>query len=655
MKKKFILLLLLMLIPIGSVSAEELGNSEAIIEAPTEDSESNTIISESQKESNITVDPQQEIESNNLNLELPVIENSQVQKTTGWIVENGNKYYVENGEKVAGFKTMDGKTYFFSRDNTKYGVMRTGKFQIGDYYYCFDDTTGEMLTGLFEYKGQKYFANESGELQLGYQTIDGKAYFFSRDKTMYGVLKTGKFQIDGAYKIFNESLQTGLFEFEGNKYYADSDGVLQGGFQIDNGKTYFFSRDNTKYGVMRTGKFQIGDYYYCFDDTTGEMLTGLFEYKGQKYFANESGELQLGYQTIDGKAYFFSRDKTMYGVLKTGKFQIDGAYKIFNESLQTGLFEFEGNKYYANSKGVLQTGFQTINEKRYFFSGDKTRFGVMRYGWIQYNGYRYYLDSDGTVVTGYKKIDGREYMFDDQGRMNTGFVTINGNTYYYYADGTFANDWLQIGNKKYFFNSLGVQIGANVKKVIDVSYHQGVIDWDKVIAEGSVDGVILRIAAGCEEEDTQLARNISELKRLGIPYGIYIYSYAENYNEGRLYAEFTVNVIKKYGMNPTLGIYLDLESNSVTSYMGVTEYTNVVNGYMDVMKANGYGNNTKIYTYKNYADTALNSEYLRSLIAWVAQYNHYCTYTGSYVGWQYSSTEKIPGINTNVDVNVWFN
>lgn len=108
-------------------------------------------------------------------------------------------------------------------------------------------------------------------------------------------------------------------------------------------------------------------------------------------------------------------------------------------------------------------------------------------------------------------------------------------------------------------------------------------------------------------------------------------------------------------MNPTLGIYLDLESNSVTSYMGVTEYTNVVNGYMDVMKANGYGNNTKIYTYKNYADTALNSEYLRSLIAWVAQYNHYCTYTGSYVGWQYSSTEKIPGINTNVDVNVWFN
>ena len=192
------------------------------------------------------------------------------------------------------------------------------------------------------------------------------------------------------------------------------------GFKKINEKVYFFSRDNTQYGVMRTGKFQIGDFYYCFDNTTGAMFTGLFEYNNQKYYANNNGELQLGYQSVDGKTYFFSRDKTIYGALKTGKFEVDGKYQIFNEYLQIGLFEFEGNKYYANSKGVLQTGFHTINGKRYFFSGDKIRFGVMRYGWIQYNGYRYYLDSDGTVVTGYKKIDGREYMFDDQGRMNTG-------------------------------------------------------------------------------------------------------------------------------------------------------------------------------------------------------------------------------------------
>ena len=791
MKKKLILLLLLMLIPVVSVSAEELEQPEKIIDIPNESSESTTIIPDRQEGSGLAENSQQGTEFSDLNSSLPATENTLEKESTGWIEENGNKYYLENGNKVTGFKTINGQTYFFSRDTTRYGVMRTGKFEIDGYYYCFDDTTGALKTGFFDYGGNKYYTDNSGKIQKGFQVIDGKTYFFSRDTTRYGVMRTGKFEIDGDYYCFDDvtgilktdffeyggnkyytdnsgkiqkgfqqiggetyffsrdttrygvmrtgkfeidgyyycfddttgALKTGFFEYGGNKYYTDNTGKIQKGFQVIDGETYFFSRDTTRYGVMRTGKFEIDGYYYCFDDTTGALKTGFFEYGGNKYYTDNSGKIQMGFQEIDGETYFFSRDTTRYGVMRTGKFEIDGYYYCFDDTtgalktgffeygenkyytdnsgkiqkgfqqidgetyffsrdttrygvmrtgkfeidgyyycfddttgaLKRGFFEYGGDKYYTNTKGQLQTGFQTIGGKRYFFSRDTTRYGVMRYGWIEYNQYRYYLDNDGTVVTGYKNIDGRDYMFDEQGRMNTGFVTVNGNTYYYYADGTYANDWLQIGNTKYFFNSLGVQIGANVKKIIDVSYHQGVIDWDTVAAEGNIDGVILRIAAGCEEEDTQLARNISELKRLGIPYGIYIYSYAENYNEGRLYAEFTVNVIKKYGMNPTLGIYLDLESNSVTSYMGVTEYTNVVNGYMDVMKANGYGNNTKIYTYKNYADTALNSEYLRSLIAWIAQYNHYCTYTGSYVGWQYSSTERVPGINTNVDVNVWFN
>ena len=108
-------------------------------------------------------------------------------------------------------------------------------------------------------------------------------------------------------------------------------------------------------------------------------------------------------------------------------------------------------------------------------------------------------------------------------------------------------------------------------------------------------------------------------------------------------------------MNPTLGIYLDLESNNITSYMGTYEYEQVTRGFMYAMASNGYGSMTKIYTYKSMADNVLNSSYLRNLITWIAQYNHYCTYTGSYNAWQYSSTESIPGISGNVDVSVWFN
>lgn len=239
--------------------------------------------------------------------------------------------------------------------------------------------------------------------------------------------------------------------------------------------------------------------------------------------------------------------------------------------------------------------------------------------------------------------------------VETGFYKQNGYTYYRDKNGKQATDWIHITGTKYFFNSLGVMIGKNVRKVIDVSEHNGKINWDTVKSQGDVDGVILRISSsGLAREDAQLANNIAALKRLNIPYGIYIYSYAENYNEGKQYAEFTANVIKKYSMNPKIGIFLDLESNGITSYMGVSQYEKVVKGYVDTMFSKGYGNLTSIYTYKNYADTALNSSTLRPQITWIAQYNHFCTYSGSYVGWQYSSTERIPGISGNVDVSVWF-
>ena len=384
------------------------------------------------------------------------------------------------------------------------------------------------------------------------------------------------------------------------------------------------------------------------------LRTGIFEYNGNKYYADSEGTIQLGYQTIDGKTYFFSRDKTKYGIMRTGMFEIDGQLKIFDEYLKKGLFDYNGKKYYANSNGELQFGFQTIEGKKYFFSRDKTKYATMVHGWITYNNHKYYFDENGVMVTGYRNINNRDYLFDDYGRMNTGFVTINGKTYYYFANGSYANDWLVIGNKKYFFNSLGELIGSNVKKIIDISSYQGDIDWEKVKKEAGIDGVIVRIAAGCEKEDSKLAKNIEALKKYNIPYGIYIYSYAENYNEGKLYAEFTINTINKYNLNPSLGVYLDLESNSITSYMGVTQYTQVVKGYMETIAKTKYKDITKIYTYKNYADTALNSEYIRNQITWIAQYNHNCTYSGNYVGWQYSSTEKIPGISGNVDVSVWF-
>ena len=188
---------------------------------------------------------------------------------------------------------------------------------------------------------------------------------------------------------------------------------------------------------------------------------------------------------------------------------------------------------------------------------------------------------------------------------------------------------------------------SNVKLIIDVSYHQGNIDWDSLWASGAIDGVILRVAAGCEQEDSMLANYISNVKRLGIPYGIYIYSYAENYDEGVLYANFVNSVISKYGLNPTLGIYLDLESNTITSYMGTSEYEQVVRGFMSVIP------NANVYTYTNYANTVLNSDYIRPYITWIANYD-VTDRPGDYRGWQYTSAGNLSGINTRVDMSIFY-
>ena len=241
----------------------------------------------------------------------------------------------------------------------------------------------------------------------------------------------------------------------------------------------------------------------------------------------------------------------------------------------------------------------------------------------------------------------------------------NNNTYYYDAFGNMARDFKMIDGVKYFFNSLGVLIGSNVKKVIDVSKHQGIIDWETIKRNGDVDAVILRVAAGYAKVDDMFARNVSELNRLGIPYGIYLYSYAENQigyaeglgrmHEGALEAMRIIKTIKDYNVNLSLPIYYDLEKwkgSTINQNWTIDNYRPIVEAFDKVMTEYGYNSSWAIYANKYWAEDRLYEWDNR--IRWIAQYNHYCYYKGSYDMWQYSSTESVAGINGDVDVSVLF-
>lgn len=98
--------------------------------------------------------------------------------------------------------------------------------------------------------------------------------------------------------------------------------------------------------------------------------------------------------------------------------------------------------------------------------------------------------------------------------------------------------WGGTNASKTFYNGYDEVFASPALKVIDVSEWQGTIDWSKVKNSG-VDAVILRFAHSTSHFDKQFERNLSEVRRLGIPFGLYIFSAAQNSNDATSEAYFT--------------------------------------------------------------------------------------------------------------------
>ena len=187
---------------------------------------------------------------------------------------------------------------------------------------------------------------------------------------------------------------------------------------------------------------------------------------------------------------------------------------------------------------------------------------------------------------------------------------------------------------------------------IDVSEHQGRIDWNAVKASG-IDFAILRVGFGAPSwggrVDYQFNRNISECERLGIPYGVYIYSYAFDNQQAADEASMVINCLS--GHNPRLPVYYDLEDNSIIANGRQTGIASRAQVFCNRISAAGY--EPGIYANLNWFNNILTDPVFKSSSwdHWIAQYNSQCDYTGNYSFWQYKSNGKVPGINGNVDMN----
>ena len=121
-----------------------------------------------------------------------------------------------------------------------------------------------------------------------------------------------------------------------------------------------------------------------------------------------------------------------------------------------------------------------------------------------------------------------------------------------------------MANKFWKFNELTGEFEKFVRqiRVIDISSHNGNIDWQAVKNSNMVDAVILRLGYSVGYIDSSFIRNKTELERLGIPYSVYLFSYAENANEALMESNFLINAIRNHNVNIAsniFGIYYDLE------------------------------------------------------------------------------------------------
>ena len=231
-----------------------------------------------------------------------------------------------------------------------------------------------------------------------------------------------------------------------------------------------------------------------------------------------------------------------------------------------------------------------------------------------------------------------------------------------YDDSVPAIEWEDIVQQDAAtYSSNGIATCSVTYNGFDVSYHQGTVDWDAVKNSG-IDFVMIRCGIGSEydgvgenkQDDAQWYRNVSECERLGIPYGVYLYSYAENTDMAASEARHTLSLLS--GHNPTLPVFLDIEhtrdGNPIASN---STYGDIAQTWCNMVSNAGYrvGIYSYYYFFQNYLTDSRFSN--SGWYKWMADYRSGVSYDGSSCNmWQYSNKGTVPGVNANVDLNYWF-
>ncbi len=203
---------------------------------------------------------------------------------------------------------------------------------------------------------------------------------------------------------------------------------------------------------------------------------------------------------------------------------------------------------------------------------------------------------------------------------------------------------------KYYGISKKAAEQSTTLKGIDVSVHNGSIDWNKVKADG-VQFAILRAGYGklASQKDERFEGFYSGAKAVGMPVGCYWYSYATTADEARQEAEVCLSVIK--GKQFEYPIYFDLEEQKAFA-TGKENCSAMVRAFCGKLEKAGCW--AGLYMSRSPFNSYMEDDIKTKYALWLAEYSTKLNYDGEVGMWQYSSTGRVNGISGNVDLDIGY-
>lgn len=182
------------------------------------------------------------------------------------------------------------------------------------------------------------------------------------------------------------------------------------------------------------------------------------------------------------------------------------------------------------------------------------------------------------------------------------------------------------------------------QKLIDVSHHNGIIDWEKVKAAGY--HAIIRLGYGqkiASQRDKQAVRNVQECERLGISYGLYLYSYADGAVKAQGEAQHAIDFIKeKCGPNFVYPCFIDVEEKKLLRHASVVSVV-----FCDLLSKAGYI--TGVYASESVWLSQLKD--FKGYLKWVAKWSDKMPEISDISLWQYTDKGNVPGVLGACDVS----